>query len=220
MGLSHDMCNGSSCGPTGGKKTGSEGGLPVETEQASDGHRVEGAGAENLYLYNIDQGGFVIISGDDRTRVVLGYDRNGHLNADNLPDNLLYWLKEYQHQISQLGNITLQELYAAYPPNSDKPTLPDSVAPLLTSEWNQYRYGYNSLVPYDSTYANDSTMARFDNHPTVGCAALAMGQIMRYWQFPQHGYGSQPLRPQPKLGVLALRHRLAPTSPTPPTTMP
>ena len=148
------------------------------------------AGLDNLYLYNIDQGGFVIISGDDRTRVVLGYDRNGHLNADNLPDNLLYWLKEYQHQISQLGNITLQELYAAYSPNSDKPTYPDSVAPLLTTAWNQYRYGYNSMVPYDSTYASDSNMAFLENHPTVGCGAVAMAQIMRYWQFPSHGYGS------------------------------
>lgn len=144
---------------------------------------------DHLYLYNIDQGGFVIVSGDDRTRTVLGYSRHGRLDAATLPDNLRYWLDEYEKQIMQLGEVSLEELYHAYQPAA-KPTLPDSVGPLLTSEWNQYRYGYNSLVPYDSTFAADSSLFVFDNHPTVGCGALAMGQIMRYWQFPSHGYGS------------------------------
>lgn len=150
---------------------------------------VKADGLENLYLYNIDQGGFVIISGDDRTRTVLGYSTDGKLDGRQLPEGLRYWLGEYESQIRQLGETPLEKLYAAYQP-AGKPTLPDSVAPLLTSEWNQYRYGYNSLVPFDSTYASDSTMAVFDGHPTVGCGALAMGQIMRFWQFPTHGYGN------------------------------
>lgn len=168
--------------------------LNFATQMKQDNHvtltQVKVKGLDNLYLYNIDQGGFVIVSGDDRTRTVLGYDRNGQLDADNLPDNLRYWLGEYQRQIEQLGNTTLKELYATYRPDDSKPTYPDSVAPLLTTEWNQYRYGYNSMVPYDTTYAADSNMARFENHPTVGCGAVAMAQIMRYWQFPTHGYGS------------------------------
>ena len=141
--------------------------------------------------YNISGGGFVVASRDGRTRPILAYSETGSINADDLSDGFTYWLREYEDQIVQLGNTTLEELEKAYTPPSKAITdLPDSVAPMLVTAWNQYRYGYNSLVPYDSVIAADSTMARFGGRPTVGCVALAMGQIMRYWQFPQQGLGS------------------------------
>ena len=146
-------------------------------------------GLSNIHVYNILGGGFVISCDDSRTLPILGYSRQGAIDADNMPDNMRFWLSEYQNQINQLGNITLKELEANYTAEP-KPAYPDSVAPLLVTEWNQYRYGYNSLVPYDSIMAADTNMARFEGRPTVGCGALAMGQIMRYWQFPEHGVGS------------------------------
>lgn len=146
-------------------------------------------GLSNIHVYNILGGGFVISCDDSRTLPILGYSRQGGIDAENMPDNLRFWLGEYQHQIDQLGDITLKELEANYTAEA-KPTYPDSVAPLLVTEWNQYRYGYNSLVPYDSIMAADTNLAHFEGHPTVGCGALAMGQIIRYWQFPEHGVGS------------------------------
>ena len=143
---------------------------------------------EHLYVYNIAGGGFIVASGDARALPILGYSTTGAVDPGNMPPNLRNWLALYEEQLKEIeasGVTVLPETSL-----QSKDGLPDSVPALITSEWNQYRYGYNSQVPYDSTYANDSTMARFDNHPTVGCAALAMGQIMRYWQFPQHGYGT------------------------------
>ncbi len=143
-----------------------------------------------LTVYNIEGGGYVLASADERTRPILAYSRTGSIDPADLPEGLLYWLGEYESQIVQLGNTTLEELQNAYTPQAALPDFPDTVAPMLVTAWTQYRYGYNSLVPYDSVIAADSTMARFDGHPTVGCMALAMAQVMRYWQFPTHGVGS------------------------------
>ena len=146
---------------------------------------------KEVEAYNIMGGGFVVASCDKRTRPILAYSATGNIDADDLPDGFAYWLSEYEHQIAQLGSTPLDELHKAYtPPVKETADLPDSVAPMLATAWNQYRYGYNSMAPYDSVLAADSMMARFEGRPTVGCVALAMGQIMRYWQFPQHGLGS------------------------------
>ena len=143
-----------------------------------------------LTAYNIEGGGYVIASGDERTRPILAYSRTGNIEPADLPEGLRYWLDEYESQIAQLGNTTLEEMQNAYTPQAALPDFPDTVAPMLVTAWTQYRYGYNSMAPYDSVIAADSTMTRFDGRPTVGCMALAMAQVMRYWQFPTHGVGS------------------------------
>lgn len=58
------------------------------------------------------------------------------------------------------------------------------VAPLLTTEWSQ-RAPYNNLCPKDSKN-NESTLA--------GCVAIAMAQVMNYWQWPVHGIGKNSYR--------------------------
>ncbi|MBR3489424.1 MAG: C10 family peptidase [Bacteroidales bacterium] len=146
----------------------------------------------HIAAYNIEGGGFVIASTDSRTRPVLAYSRTGSIAPADLPEGMRYWLEEYDHQIDQLGSTTLEDLQEAYASEAEEREYdsPDTVAPMLVTEWTQYRYGYNSMAPYDSVMAADSTMARFGGHPTVGCVALAMAQVMRYWQFPSHGVGS------------------------------
>ena len=43
-----------------------------------------------FYVFN-SKNSFVIISGDDRAEVVLGYGE-GNLDMDNIPDNMRVWL--------------------------------------------------------------------------------------------------------------------------------
>jgi len=57
---------------------------------------------ETVYFYVFgteDNKGFAIVSGDDRVLPVLGYSNTNGFSADNLPDNLLWWLGEYAKQI-------------------------------------------------------------------------------------------------------------------------
>jgi len=54
-------------------------------------------------------------------------------------------------------------------------SLPDRVEPLLGDEaWHQYYAPYNDQCPLDS----------LGNRTVAGCVALAMAQVMHYWQWP------------------------------------
>jgi len=56
-----------------------------------------------------------------------------------------------------------------------------SVSPLLRTKWSQKKY-YNAKCPDDP--------AGPDNHALVGCVATAMGQIMKFHEWPPTGTGS------------------------------
>ena len=49
----------------------------------------------DVAVFNIDGGGFVIVSGDSRARRVLGYSRTGNVDPSAMPENVRYWLGEY-----------------------------------------------------------------------------------------------------------------------------
>ena len=49
---------------------------------------------EAYYVFNNDpDGGYVIVSGDDRMPAVLGYSYSGTYNPDEIPDNMRAWLE-------------------------------------------------------------------------------------------------------------------------------
>jgi hypothetical protein len=57
---------------------------------------------ETIYFYVFggkDNKGFVIVSGDDRVVPVLGYSDTNGFSAEDMPDNLKWWLNEYARQI-------------------------------------------------------------------------------------------------------------------------
>ena len=45
------------------------------------------ANANDYYVFNMEGGGFVIVSGDDRAEEILGYG-SGHIDMNNLPANM------------------------------------------------------------------------------------------------------------------------------------
>ena len=62
-----------------------------------------------------------------------------------------------------------------------KKGLPKSVPPLLSTHWSQNN-GENCLLPYlDESH---------QTHVNTGCGATAMAQVMKYWNYPKHGIGS------------------------------
>ena len=57
---------------------------------------------EPVYFYVFgteDNKGFVIVSGDDRVSPVLGYSYTNSFSAENMPDNVTWWLGQYAKQI-------------------------------------------------------------------------------------------------------------------------
>lgn len=122
------------------------------------------------YVFNIDGGGWVIIAGDDRAHDVLAYNTEGSLDMNNLPSNTQAYLNLYKKQIEAMqnykGEVNMKALKA--------PRRVSAAGPLLTNkEWSQ-QSPYNYQCP---TYTNGS-------RASVGCAGLAMAQVVNYWKYP------------------------------------
>ena len=155
-------------------------------------HDEDGSGP-SFYVVNFDAEGFVIVAGDDRVQPILAFSDEGAFVAENMPAHIRFFLDGYTEEIQyivdnqQQVDETIQQqweslLSNAIPAQKDGDVV---VGPLLgDNKWNQTMY-YNDLCPADA-----SGNAAYGGHAAVGCGAIVMGQIMRYWQFPKTGNGS------------------------------
>ena len=140
------------------------------------------------YIFNVS-GGFVIVSADDCVAPVIGYSTEGIFTVDGMPANVRFFLDEYVREIEailskpSLARTPLTEQWRAALSAEPQPASRNitTVTPLLTTLWDQNAY-YNDLCPADT--------AGPGGHVFVGCVATAMGQIIRYWQYPTMGTGS------------------------------
>ena len=130
-------------------------------------------------IYDVEQAGFIIVSGDDLVLPVLGYSTSSTFPAGPLPVQIAKWFEGYRQQIreaiagaEQVIEVQLawQELLAG-PPTTEGADR--AVGPLLTTTWNQSPY-YNALCPGGSV---------------TGCVATAMAQVMNYHEHPAQGAG-------------------------------
>jgi hypothetical protein len=132
------------------------------------------------YIYNIGDGkGFVVLSGDDATKTVLGYSDEGSFQVDRMPDNLNHWLNFYQQEIEAVRAASAAASTSTGVSTAASGSV--AVAPLLGDiKWNQSE-PYNLKCPLDAP-SGLRTLA--------GCVAVAMAQIMRYHRWPVTGTGT------------------------------
>ena len=116
--------------------------------------------------------GFVLLSADDMAPAVLGYSTESNFDIDNLPPALNYWIEEYAKQIAVL-QVYDNNMELGY---SRLPEWP-SISPLIQTRWDQGR-PFNNLSP-----KKNGTTCK------AGCVATAMGQVMKYHEFPERGEG-------------------------------
>lgn len=141
---------------------------------------------EHIYLFSPVEGqGFVLVAADDCVRPVLAYSYTGSFIFDNMPEHIRQWLKGYERDIAYRiasGEEASPEVAAEWQRWSEgnPKSSGNQVDPLMTTTWSQYPY-YNAWCPYD-TVVNDNVK--------VGCSAVAMGQVMKYWNHPATGMGS------------------------------
>ena len=125
---------------------------------------------EPFYIFNVENnGGYVIVSGDDRTKEILGYASTGHIDMNNLPDNLCWWLDYYANVISSLKK---NSSFRQSNPNS----VMQEISPLIQTQWHQYSPFNNQCI------INGETCV-------TGCVAIAMAQVMNYWKWPESTKG-------------------------------
>ena len=150
-------------------------------------------GQPSLYVFNIDGGGFVIVSAEEKVKPVLAYSEKGSFDANNVADGFAYTISSYQEEIDYVrkNNIAatediVKEWRLVETKGRITETKGKSVPHLLTTTWNQ-NYPYNSLCPEDT--------AGHGGHVYAGCVATAMAQVMNFWGHPAKGTGSHSYEP-------------------------
>ena len=137
-------------------------------------------GFSNVYVFTTETS-FVLMSADDCVQPILGYSLTGRFDFENMPDNKRAWIQGYSNEIryavdNQLraSSEVTQQWRDLVEGNPNAGRAITAVAPLIQTQWDQGD-PYNLLCPGGSV---------------TGCVATAMAQIMKYWNYPEHGIGS------------------------------
>lgn len=154
----------------------------------SDMREVNGNPA--YYIFNAENGGWVIISGDDVYSPVIGYSPDGNFPVGTLDKNLSSFLQDYVDQIEfarENNYVASSEVINAWNQYSNINTSrillegERDIEPLLDIMWNQ-DFPYNAYCPEDP--------AGPGGHVYAGCVATAMSMIMYYYRYPEVGTGT------------------------------
>lgn len=134
-----------------------------------------------LYAFEGNSGGFVIISGEDAVRPVLGYSLHDAFPSSDMPDNmrsLLSWYSDIIAFARSAGWEASQDTQEEWQNFSVRAfTKASESKELETAQWSQGS-PYNDLCPLLG-----------GERCVTGCVATALAIIMRYHQWPLHGYG-------------------------------
>ena len=149
-------------------------------------------GQPNLYIYNVDGGGFVIVSASRNVKPVLAYSTE-HSYEGEIPEPAWYFIKNYSKNIDYCDeyDVLMNENVAEEWKSLENNELPaaknaKTVNPLIQTLWNQdYPYNYYAPATQGGWWGGGP-----GGHCYAGCVACAMSQIMKYWNHPVHGHGS------------------------------
>ena len=168
-GRAHDFLTKQSIGPKHAKGT-------INSTDLSLAYTSSSEGKTCFYVFNIgDDNGFVIAGGDESARQILGYSDHGSFDYDKAPDNLRWWLSQYTEQIACAAMAGVTGARRAKASTTSKAP----IAPLIDAKWNQRE-------PYNKKIVADDNATGF----VTGCVATAMAQVMRKWECPAQGQGS------------------------------
>ena len=145
-------------------------------------------GRPSCYVFNVASGGFIIVSACDLTSPVLGYSETGSFNTENIPDGLAYFLDGYGQSVDfaeenlQIADFEIAREWENLERFGQTQTAKTAVVPpLITTHWDQGCY-YNACCPKDDDGPCGYTYA--------GCVATSMAQVLKYWNYPEHGTGT------------------------------
>ena len=157
--------------------------------------KTESDGVIDFYAFDIlPVKGFVIVSANDNALPVIAWSKETLFNPNATQNGLADWMKSTAQKLhyAAVNNIPASAditykwtafLNGQNPVNSRAV----SVGPLCTTTWNQEPY-YNALCPFDTAQ---------NQRAVTGCVATTMAQIMKYWNYPAQGTGSNSYNDAP-----------------------
>lgn len=119
--------------------------------------------------------GFVVLANDDAIEAVVGVSNKPYTNDTNINPAFQWYLRAANAAIA--NRIASGHGYSgAIAPSAP---LPDHVDPLIKTRWQQE-------APFNNDVQKDDKGKPY----LVGCVAITMTQIMRYYKYPAVGKGS------------------------------
>ncbi len=145
-------------------------------------------GIEHIYVFNLaGKRGFVLVAGDDRVQPILGYSFSDYFDAR--VEGVRSLLEGYSRAIGKAISNNYETTESVrrqwdvlLDDSFEEPLFSSggAVGPLLTTTWGQTGY-YSESCPYDSPTGA---------HARTGDAAVALAQVLRYWQHAATGMGA------------------------------
>ncbi len=139
------------------------------------------------YVFNLSPKGYIVVSGDSSIAPIIAYSYSSNFSWNDCDENtLLYMLKnDLNNRFKAKGmkavsgeKVSANRRLWSYYLNTDEKAVSRGsiIGPLFTfATWHQYS-PYNQKCPIDP---------KTDLHSKVGCVAIAMSQILNYWQYPK-----------------------------------
>lgn len=154
--------------------------------------RVETDKFPNLYIFNADEHGYVIVAGDKRVRPILAYSYNGSFNSNDMAPAVEMIVGGYDYVVDSIVRYNvratdesiaqawknLENGYCERSGANSNLDIPLKIKPLIKTHWDQD--SYNQLCPY--TIDNNGNPNQF---AVSGCDAVAMGQILYRYNIPK-----------------------------------
>ena len=153
-------------------------------------------GGTDYYVFNVKGGeGFVIVAGDDRVKPILAYSTTGKFDPQDVSEGFQYTLDGFreeihyvrEHNLAATYDITAEWKAVAETGSLNRGGQTRAVVDMLCQTlWNQ-NYPWSSQCPEDEEGSG--------GHVYAGCVATAMGQVMKFWDWPAQGNGSHSYNP-------------------------
>ena len=139
-----------------------------------------------FYVFNSGEQGFVIVSADDRFRPIVGYSDEGPFATENRSPELDFYLEKIIDARTRLDAVFFDDTEAEWQSVMTTGKLLSrnrgrGVDYICQTKWNQDS-PYNLYAPEASSGPGGRCYA--------GCVATAMSQVMKYWDHPLQGTGS------------------------------
>ena len=162
-----------------------------------------------VYVFNSTDEGFVLVSAEDNARAVLGYSDNGTFDANNIPENMQFWLQMYADEIRREARGERREAKGAVSDRSEKgdeekkAIRREAIRREARGERREAirREAEGESYPTISPILEETIWGQgkpFNNkcpeingeRTVTGCVATALSQIMYVHQYPTKGIGS------------------------------
>lgn len=153
--------------------------------------------AQSPVMYAVSQDSvWVLVSADERVTPILAYsDANAGMfpEEEDMPDGMIALLEWYEQQIQYLRDstniTTIHEGWQTYQATSNTTGDEIIVSPLLYKDGEENEWKQSGLngggATADKCYNKFCPLTTEGKRSIVGCVAVAMGQLMWYWQWPE-----------------------------------